>query len=94
MNKNKLTNLNEDLKKNRTEIMLYPSKCDGCEGEGFMACVKACETHMNKKYGSKYTGARINIKKKAGKFFPIICHNCEELACPVQDIKTWNPAGL
>ena len=81
LNKNKLTNLKEDLKKNQIEIMLYPSKCDGCETEGFAACVKACEAHMGKKYGSKYTGVRINIKKKSGRFFPIICHNCEEAPC-------------
>jgi len=78
---NKLTNLKEDLKKNQIEIMLYPSKCDGCESEGFAACIKACEVHMSKKFGSKYAGARINIKKKAGRFFPIICHNCEEAPC-------------
>jgi len=70
MNKNKLTNLKDDLKKNQIEIMLYPSKCDGCEGEEFMACVKACETQMKKKYGSKYGAPRISIKKKAGNFFP------------------------
>jgi carbon-monoxide dehydrogenase iron sulfur subunit len=81
MNKKKLTNLKEDLKKNQIEIMLYPSKCDGCGSEGNMACVKACEEHMVRKYGSKYAGARINIKEKAGKFFPIICHNCEEAPC-------------
>ncbi|MCL4533310.1 MAG: 4Fe-4S binding protein, partial [Deltaproteobacteria bacterium] len=77
----KLTNLEEDLKKNQIEIMLYPSKCDGCESEGFAACVKACESHMAEKYGSKYTGARINIKKKGNKFFPLICHNCDEAPC-------------
>lgn len=78
---NKLTNLKEDLKKGRIEIMLYPSKCDGCAGEKSMACIDACEKHMKEKYGSKYSGARINVKKKGKSFFPVICHNCEEAPC-------------
>lgn len=81
MNKNKLTNLKEDLKQNQIEIMLYPSKCNGCDDGEFMSCVEACETHMKEKYGAEYTGARINIKKKSGKFFPIICRNCDEAPC-------------
>jgi carbon-monoxide dehydrogenase iron sulfur subunit len=76
----KLTNLKEDLKKNQIEIMLYPAKCDGCEGQEYKSCVQACETHMKEKYG-KYNTARINIKSKGNKFFPILCHNCEEAPC-------------
>lgn len=77
----KLTNLKADLKKNLIEIMLYPSKCDGCESGKEMACVKACESHMDKLYGNKYKGSRINIKKKKDKFFPMICRNCDEAPC-------------
>jgi carbon-monoxide dehydrogenase iron sulfur subunit len=80
MDKFKLTSLQEDLKKDQIEIMLYPSKCDGCEGQEFKACVKACEGHMKEKYG-KYNGSRINIKMKNNKFFPVLCHNCDEAPC-------------